>query len=142
MIKNRVFYFGLLKKNKMIKLLEKNWGVTLIITVIIAIGIFYVSSLSFPPAQPGTTETKPNLYHFTVFFVFGFFLLISLVQGKNSKFIPLAIVVAFAYGLSDEVHQLFVPGRGCSIFDVSMNTIGILSASLIYTFMLLYRKKG
>ncbi len=36
----------------------------------------------------------------------------------------LAFVIAFLYGVSDEIHQYFVPGRRADILDVVANGIG------------------
>lgn len=34
------------------------------------------------------------------------------------------IVAVMTYGVSDEIHQSFVPGRDASVFDVVVDTIG------------------
>ena len=39
---------------------------------------------------------------------------------------PAAIVLAAAYGVLDEVHQYFVPGRFLSLTDLAMNLLGAL----------------
>ncbi len=46
--------------------------------------------------------------------------------GKHYLF-ALAFVIAFLYGISDEIHQYFVPGRRADIFDVVANGIGAFS---------------
>jgi VanZ family protein len=38
----------------------------------------------------------------------------------------LSAAIASLYGMSDEFHQSFVPGRDCSIFDWCADTIGAL----------------
>ena len=40
-----------------------------------------------------------------------------------------ALLGSFAYALSDEVHQLFVPGRAFQIPDLLLDLLGILIAS-------------
>jgi VanZ family protein len=124
----------------MISWLEKHNKISWIITSIIAIAIFYISSLSSAPGSsiPGN-NLKPNIYHFTAFFFLSFFLSISLVKGKYNKFIPIAIVISILYGISDEIHQFFVPGRVLSLSDIFLNTLGIASASLIYFISIKYR---
>jgi hypothetical protein len=42
---------------------------------------------------------------------------------KHHLFV-LAFVITFLYGVSDEIHQYFVPGRRADIFDVIANGIG------------------
>jgi len=45
------------------------------------------------------------------------------------------------YGGSDEVHQLFVPGRDCNLYDFVADTIGVL-ASQIFVRALRRRKES
>jgi VanZ family protein len=34
------------------------------------------------------------------------------------------VIIAVLYGASDEIHQYFVPGRVCDIFDLVADSIG------------------
>lgn len=125
----------------MITWFEKHNKISWTITLIGAIAIFYVSSLTFE-----TISYKPSiisiLYHILAFFCFAFFLLISLVKGKEKYLIfSLAILISIIYGISDEIHQFFVPGRACTIFDVGLDSIGILFASMIYLISIKFRKR-
>ena len=36
------------------------------------------------------------------------------------------------YAATDEVHQYFVPGRSARLFDVGLDTIGVLTGIYIY----------
>lgn len=38
------------------------------------------------------------------------------------------MLIAVFYGISDEIHQYFVPGRHCSLHDVFADTFGALIA--------------
>jgi len=124
----------------MIKLLEKYSAVSWIFVIIIVIMIFYISSLTFG-GSGGGFGWKTTAYHFLAFFSLAFFLLPALVKGKTKGFIWLGIIVAVLYGISDEVHQLFVPTRHFAFSDIMVNSCGILFSSLIYTLSLKYRKK-
>jgi len=105
-----------------------------LITIIIAIIIFYLSSNTLPIGSTQTTNIFSILYHFFAFFFFATFLLISLVQGKiNKPLLIIGIILAILYGISDEFHQSFVPGRQSSIKDVLTNTAGILLSGTIYS---------
>lgn len=42
-----------------------------------------------------------------------------------------SILAAAAYSLTDEFHQLFVPGRGASLVDCAIDTIGAAIAMLL-----------
>jgi hypothetical protein len=55
---------------------------------------------------------------------------------KNRKFwrprrAIFCILIATAYSLTDEVHQLFVPGRHASLLDSGLDTIGAALAMLV-----------
>ena len=116
----------------MISWFEKNRGISFLITIIIAALIFYISSLTFPAGAGGGYLSY--IYHFTVFSYLALFLLISLSGGKPSKnLIILSLILAIVYGISDEIHQIFVPGRYYSIKDILINSLGILITSIAYT---------
>lgn len=126
----------------MISWFEKHNKLSWIITILIAIIIFYISSLTFE-----TTPFKDFLgieaiaYHFYSFLFLSVFLLISLVQGKNKKLILLAILLCVFYAITDEIHQLFVPGRTSTFSDVIIDFAGILFAGLIYSLHLKFNQK-
>ena len=66
--------------------------------------------------------------HFMEYGVLSLLFFISLrksAPGYNIKAAAvLAIIFSGLYGISDEVHQYFVPGRESSIGDVTANLIG------------------
>jgi len=119
---------------------EKHNKISWIITFIIAIIIYYISSLTFQPGIKGGFPYRSILYHFLAFLGFAGFLLMSLVKGKlNNKtinFFLIAIITSIIYGISDEIHQLFVPGRYFSIEDILTDSAGILIAGFVYLIIL------
>jgi hypothetical protein len=123
----------------MIRLLEKYSWISWIFVAIIAIAIFYISSLTFGTGSGGFGWIT-TAYHFLAFFFLAFFLLPSVVKGKNKGMILVALAIAIMYGVSDEFHQLFVPGRSCNFPDVMVDSCGILFAGLIYVSSLRFRK--
>src|SRR5438128_458629 len=46
--------------------------------------------------------------------------------------LTLALVIASAYGASDEWHQLFVPGRDSNVLDWLADTIGAAAGAALY----------
>ena len=50
---------------------------------------------------------------------------------KESKYLFLAILASALYACTDELHQLFVPGRTGQIFDVFVDTLGATFGCLL-----------
>lgn len=78
-------------------------------------------------SQRDTIETLiRKCAHFGLYLIGGFltvnFISTTKIQGK-SVFIY-AIIFTFCYAVSDEVHQLFVPGRSGEVRDVLIDTAG------------------
>lgn len=116
---------------------EKHYLISLLIAILIAIFIFYISSLRFENRAPGPQiPYKSVIYHFFIFFILAFFLCIYFVKrkDKNRYWIFIAILIAIAYGITDELHQLFVPNRYCDVNDTLIDSIGIMSAGILYIF--------
>jgi len=117
----------------MISWFEKNRGISWIITIIMAVIIFYVSSSTLTGPTSGTGYMS-YIYHFTAFSYLSLFLLISLTKGKPIRdLIVLGILLAIIYGISDEIHQYFVPGRQSALKDILVNSIGIFITGIAYT---------
>lgn len=125
----------------MINLFEKHNKISWLFAILVALSIFYISSLPGEKALALVEFSwQTTACHIVVFFFLTFFLLPALVRGKNKSFIFIAIIITIFYGILDEIHQLFVPGRNCSFSDWLLDSAGILFASLIYTFSLRRRK--
>lgn len=74
--------------------------------------------------------------HFMEYFVLGILLSYALRQHVSIKraFI-VAIVIASAYGILDEIHQYFVPGRDCDPLDWFIDLLGASFGALIAFFI-------
>ena len=118
---------------RLINWFEKNNEVTWIIVIGIVVIIFVLSSFSFSnsPSSPGTGLWS-IIYHLLAFFFLNAFLLIAFVRGKIYELILVAVLVSITYGVLDEVHQLFVPGRVSGVFDVMINNAGIFFSTIFY----------
>ncbi|PIN87992.1 hypothetical protein COV12_00840 [Candidatus Woesearchaeota archaeon CG10_big_fil_rev_8_21_14_0_10_32_24] len=108
-------------------------------TIFIAIVIFYISSLTFPVG--GATNILSIIYHISAFFFFALFLFAS-SQPRKKEFVFVVFLIAIAYGITDEIHQFFVPGRSCSLFDFFLDSTGIIFASMIYLILKIKKEKS
>lgn len=124
----------------MIRWLERHTYISYIITISIAIFIFYFSSLTSEQAGPAGNGLRPIIYHISIFFLLSLFFLISLVKGKNKKLIIPGILILLVYALLDEIHQSFVSGRSSSFSDIGLDAIGLSLALLVYFVSLEYKK--
>lgn len=102
-----------------------------------AVLIFVLSSLpSLSPPDLGF-EPQDKLYHFLFYIPFGFLLAGSLDHQKvwlpgSKRYLGFAIFLGALYGLSDEIHQYFVPGRMMSLWDFLADSLGVLTGAWIY----------
>lgn len=119
----------------MIRWFEEHNLVSWIITIFVAVLIYYFSSISYDLLLGQGRVTKGILsvfYHFFAFFFFGAFLIISCVQGRRKGFFWFAVFLAVFYGVLDEFHQYFVLGRFFSIEDMFIDACGVFLSALIY----------
>ena len=79
--------------------------------------------------------------HLSLYLILGI-LVISLLREYmviNTKLVLLSLLICFLYACSDEIHQLFVPGRSGEVRDVLIDTLG---ASLgVFFYYLFFRKE-
>ena len=101
--------------------------------------IFTLSSLSTTPNLPHGTDKE---VHAVLYFGLGALLVRALAGGWRahvSLWTALAaIVIAALYGITDEVHQHFVPSRQMDTMDAVADTLGAAAAALV----LLVRGRG
>ena len=72
--------------------------------------------------------------HVCVYLLLGFLMLSLIREYKvlDWRMMFLAFILSFFYACSDEIHQLFVPGRSGSIIDVGIDSIGVYFGVLLY----------
>ena len=56
------------------------------------------------------------------------------LNNRDWKSLCTAAILAMLYGVSDEIHQSFVPGRVASIADLGIDLVGILLSLLTIRF--------
>lgn len=99
--------------------------------------IFYLSSQ--PSLDiPGLFPHQDKVMHFGFYGVLGVLLLGAMAMPPNGFQRPaalLATALASLYGVSDEVHQMFVPGREADVLDWLADTAGALSATLLLAWL-------
>lgn len=101
--------------------------------------IFVTSEIPIPPADPAYQKDWFDYIfdkdvHMLMYGVLAV-LLLSWLREFNRRRITvyaLTVIVALAYGVFDEWHQSFVPGRGVSGWDVVFDGIGALAGIALW----------
>ena len=87
--------------------------------------VFGFSSLSTPPQPPGIL----SYYHVHIILYTGLGALTTRAAAKGLRHVSLtaalvAIAISSLYGVTDEYHQLFVPGRMFDVLDMAADAFG------------------
>ena len=115
----------------MLKNINKKRIFFLFITVLIAVVIFSFSTIECTEEGKGNIILS-TIYHFGIFFMFSFFLLLTIKNKQlDKKTILIVLLISLTYAISDEFHQLFVFGRFASLKDVLIDFAGSVSAVLL-----------
>jgi len=97
--------------------------------------IFYLSSLSRPLPEVDIPFFDKSIHIFE-YAVFGLLASRAFKNSPRKRFFEnfklLAILVSVIYGVSDEIHQGFIPGRQFSVFDMMADGLGGILGVFIY----------
>ena len=96
----------------------------------------YIQS-DFPASEHiPSFELSDKLIHFLAYAVMGvlFYRAYQTLRIKDNLrlLILISIVSASLYGISDEIHQYYVPYRDASIFDAIANMLGAICGVYLY----------
>ncbi len=111
-------------------------------TIFIALLIFILSSIPRLIVPDMGFSLMDKFFHFLEFSIFGFFLQRScgsLNINLNYRLI-IVFIIGSLYGVLDEFHQSFIPGRIVSAGDMLADALGILFGQFIYYFKKKLRK--
>ncbi len=113
--------------------------ITLIFLFIYTIGIFYFSSQSVPDYLHPEFEYMDKLQHIVGYFFYGLILSSFFIAHFRSlpdrKKVIWVAICGTLYGVSDEIHQYFVPGRQADIYDCLADMLGIILSLTFYKFI-------
>jgi VanZ family protein len=105
------------------------------------LALSWAGALYYLSAQPGID--KPDLFihqdkilHFVAFGLLGF-LTMGTIRARGQIYrnwqVWLVVLLVGLYGIVDEFHQYFVPGRDASIYDIAADMAGgIMGAWVMY----------
>ena len=78
--------------------------------------------------------------HLIIYLALGFlscnmFYSFKIIMIKSGIF---AAVLSVAYAISDEIHQHFIPGRACALFDMALDSAAALSGIVVFAAVALF----
>jgi len=103
----------------------------------LGLAIGWMAVLFWLSAQPGIDAPQlfpgqDKVFHASVYGILGCLLLGAArraARGYNLRQVATATLIASLYGISDEFHQSFVPGRSADVWDWAADTTGALLAT-------------
>ena len=106
--------------------------------------IYYVSSIPQLPSPPGPFSDKH--FHFASYALLSTLLVRALASGRvkdiTGRVALGAIGLATFYGMTDEVHQIFVPGRTAALDDLAADLLGAAAAAgLLLAWAIIRRRR-
>jgi VanZ family protein len=112
--------------------------------VALATLIFVLSSFPYLPTPPGPYSDKWE--HMAMYGLFSTLIVRALAGGRwpgvRAGVFWSAVVLSTLYGISDEVHQSFVPGRAADGADVVADAIGAaIAAGLLLAWAIIRRRR-
>lgn len=93
------------------------------LALIWAVVIFMLSSIPGRAFPDAAVFRYDKVLHALVYSVLGAFCCLALPVPRRFA-VPCAALVAVLYGLTDEFHQVFVPGRSADLHDVVADGVG------------------
>jgi len=106
--------------------------------------IFFLSQQSQLPLPELEWVPSDKVAHLLAYGLLGIFYLVSFSKSLVTiswRFVLLASLCALAYGVSDEFHQSFIPGRDSSIADLAADFMGALLFTALGKWFLVHLTK-
>ena len=135
--------------------ISKTRGIYIILTILIMTFIFVQSSFPADLSQaesnwlirliPGLGEEEViqlSFYvrkcaHFLEYTLLGSSIYMAAAGRRRAA---LSWLIAAAYAVSDEIHQIFIPGRSCELRDICIDSLGALCGILAVKVLLSWKE--
>ena len=106
--------------------------------IVWAMLIFVVSSIPNLSTPPMGISFSDKVMHFGEYAILGFLTAMgfSKIVKKDRMVFLLSALCAGFYGVFDELHQYFVPGRYLEFWDIMANIFGAIVAGLLYVIVI------
>jgi len=110
-----------------------------------ALLIFILSSIPGDTLPSFNFSLEDKLQHMIAYSVMGFLLARAVLYQTRfpswrDNYIPVVLIFGILFGISDEIHQYFVPGRVSDVMDLIADSIGIGLGLLVFRFRAAIRR--
>ena len=112
---------------------KKSSGISLKLTKCIVNIVSNIKDMDYEKCVKSLHPIVRKLAHFSIYAVVGFSLmgLFNTYKIQDKYKVIWTIIIGAIYASSDEFHQRFIPGRGPSIKDVGIDTLGVIFGMLV-----------
>ena len=110
-----------------------------------ALLIFILSSIPGNSLPHFNVTLEDKFEHIIAYGVMGFLLARAVFYQTRfpawrNNYIAVVLIIGILFGISDEFHQYFVPGRFTDVMDLVADTIGICLGLLVFRFRAVLRR--
>jgi VanZ family protein len=114
------------------KFFDGKQAVLLSATLVYLTLIYYFSSQSsLKISLQGFYGHMDKVAHMGEYFILGFLLFYNVAKWQKKWAFAIAVLVSGLYGVSDEIHQAFVPLRDSDVLDTMADLVGGLCGAFI-----------
>ena len=126
----------------MFNFLERH-KVVLVYLPLIFYWIILFTLTTLPTESIPSVGVSDKVEHLLAYFVLSILLYLTLLFQRKSVLLKnyamlFTILIVFAYGIIDELHQLMIPGRSCELLDFLADMIGgiigIIIVKILFSF--------
>ncbi|MCK4640510.1 MAG: VanZ family protein [Candidatus Marinimicrobia bacterium] len=105
--------------------------------ILYSILIFFLSSIPQSKLPPVRLFSFDKIVHLIEYLLYGMTLMLAYSRSTSDKIIhnafKLSLMTGIIYAATDEIHQLYVPGRDCSIFDFAADAAGVFLGVYLFS---------
>lgn len=124
----------------MLKYLEER-KVYLVYTPLVIYWVILLAATSFPTDAIPSFGVSDKFLHFAAYFCLGILLNLSLIFQNKYSFLKrkstwYTIFIGAIYGIIDEIHQHYIPGRSMEFLDFAADFLGLVLAGVFLIFLM------
>lgn len=101
---------------------------------------FFTKLVTAIAGRPVEESVVRTLAHFCEFTGLGLLVANLFFAIKNTPKPVLSASLSLLYAVTDEIHQIFVPGRACQLSDLAVDFGGIILGVTLFTLLFLFMK--